>query len=99
MELSYSNQETDRIARPRSDGYMFNDGSSWLWFCGMARASLLALVLAGTVTFTTGCSSTGGGARAGLIAPVINAQPGVVPEDDGGYLPPRSPSFNDSTGS
>ena len=29
------------------------------------------------------------------MASVINAQPGTVPEDDGGYQTPRSPSFND----
>ena len=94
-----SNQETHRIVRPLSDGHMFNHGCSCLWFCGRARAASLAIVLAGTVGLTTGCSSTGGSAKAGLIASLINAQPGVVPEDDGGYLPPRSPSFNDSTGS
>ena len=50
-------------------------------------------------TDRTGRSSTGGGAKAGLMASVITAQPGTVPEDDGGYQTPRSPSFNDSTAS
>ena len=94
-----SNKETHRIAWPLSDEHMFNDGWSCLWFCGRAKAALLAIVLAGTVALTIGCWSTGGSAKAGLIASLINAQPGTAPEDDGGYQPPRSPSFNDSTGS
>jgi len=93
-----SNQETHRIARALSDGHMFNNGCLCLWFWSRARAAWLAIVLAGTVGITTGCSSTGGGAKAGLIASVINAQRGTVPEGDGGYQPPRSPGFNDSTG-
>jgi hypothetical protein len=62
----------------------------------MIRAALLAIVLAGTVVFTTGCSSTGGGAKARLIVP--DSQPGIVAEDDGGYEPARNPGFNDLTG-
>ena len=42
-------------------------------------------------------ASTRGGTKAGLIAPVMNAQPGIVAKEDGGYKPPRSPSFYDST--
>jgi hypothetical protein len=91
-----SNHEMDRIARLRSEGHTFNDGCSCLGFCGVARAALLAIVLAGTVVFTTGCSSTGGGANARFIAP--DAQPGIAAEDDAGYQPPRSPDFNDLTG-
>lgn len=53
----------------------------------------------GAVVLTTGCSSPGGGVKAGLIAPVINTQPGSVIENDGFYQPPRSPGFNDLTGS
>jgi hypothetical protein len=73
-----SNQEIDRIALPRSDGHMFNDLCSCPWSSDMGRATLLAIVLGGAVAFTTGCLSTGGGAKGGLIAPVTNSQPGIV---------------------
>jgi len=91
-----SDEVTGRTGRPRSDAYMVNDDCSCFWFWGMARAALVGIVLAGTVPFTTGYSSTGGSAKGGLIASVSKAQPDTVPEDDGGYQPPRSPSFNDS---
>ena len=42
-----------------------------------------------------GCASTGGGVRTGLIAPVTTAHQ----EGDGFYQPPRSPGYNDLTGS
>jgi len=91
-----SNHEMDRIARLRGEGHMFNDGFSCLGFCGVPRAALLAIVLGGTVVFTAGCSSRGGGATARLIVPDV--QPGIVAEDDGGYEPARSPAFTDLTG-
>jgi hypothetical protein len=91
-----SNDGMDKIAWLRSAGRMFNDGCCCRWFCGTARAALLAIVFAGTVVFATGCSSTGGGTDARFIA--SDARPGVVGEDDAGYQPPRSPSFNDLTG-
>jgi hypothetical protein len=90
-----SNQETDKIARLQSEGHMFNGGCSRRWFCGLSRAALLAIVFSGTVAFTTGCSSTGGGANASFIAP--SAQPGVT-ENEAGYQPPRSPNFSELTG-
>ena len=91
-----SNQKIDRIPRLRSDGHVSNGCCFYLWFCGMARAALLAIVFAGTVVFTTGCSSTEGGAKARLIVP--DAQPGIVAKDDGGYEPARSPAFSELTG-
>ena len=51
------------------------------------------------VLLATGCASTGGDVRTGLIAPVTTAHQGSVQEDDGFYQPPRSPGFNDLTGS
>ena len=59
---------------------------------------MLAIVLGGVVA-ASGCSSTDGSVRAGLIAPVIKAQAGTVSEDDSVYQPPRSPGFNDLIGS
>lgn len=94
-----SKQEIDRIARARSDGHIFNDRDSCPCFSDKGRAALLAIVFGGAVALTTGCSSPGGGVTAGLIAPVINTQSGSVIENDGFYQPPRSPGFNDLTGS
>jgi hypothetical protein len=78
---------------------MFNDRCSSLGFNDAGRAALLAIFLGGVVAVTSGCSSTEGSVRAGLIAPVIKTQAGTVPERDGFYRPPRSPGFNDLTGS
>jgi len=94
-----SNQRIDRIAGPRNGGNIFNDRCFFYLFSDRGRAALLAIVFGGVVAITTGCSSTEGSVRAGLIAPVIKTQTGTVPEDDGFYRPPRSPGFNDLTGS
>ena len=92
-----SNHEMDRIARLRSEGHMSSDGCYCRWFCGMARAAVLAIVFSATVVVTTGCSSTGGGANARFIA--ANPEPGVAAaEDETGYQPPRSPNFSELTG-
>ena len=94
-----SNQRIDRIAGPRNGEHMFNDRCSALGFNNVGRAALLAIVLDGVVAITAACSSTEGSVRAGLIAPVVKTQAGTVPEDEGFYRPPRSPDFNDLTGS
>ena len=77
---------------------MFNDRCSSLGLSDVGRAALLAIVLGGVVA-ASGCSSTEGSVRAGLIAPVIKTQAGTVSEDDSVYQPPRSPGFNGLTGS
>ena len=59
---------------------------------------LLALLFGLTVVLTTSCTSTGGGVKVGLIAPVINVSQASANEN-GGYQPPRSPGFNQLTGS
>lgn len=64
-------------------------------FAGIARAVFFGLA----VLVATGCSSTGGGIKAGLVVPVNSSHQGSVSEDDGFYQPPRSPGFNDLTGS
>ena len=93
-----SNQKIDRIAGPRNGGRIFNDRCSCLRFSDVGRAALLAIALGGVVA-ASGCSSTEGSVRAGLIAPVVKTQAGTVPEDEGFYRPPRSLGFNDLTGS
>ena len=93
-----SNQKIRRISSSRNDGHVFNDRCSWLWFSDVGRAALIAIVVGGAVALITGRSSTGEGANAGLIAPVV-AQPSIVPEDDSVYQPPRNPGSNDLTGS
>jgi hypothetical protein len=90
-----SNDGMDKIARLRSAARVFNDGCSCRWFC-VVRAALLAIVFAGTVAFTTGCSSTGGGANARFMAP--DAQAGIPGEDKTGFQPARSPNFSELTG-
>ena len=64
-------------------------------FTNFAEAAFFGLA----VLLATGCASTGGGVRTGLIAPAATAHQGSVQEDDGFYQPPRSPGFNDLTGS
>jgi hypothetical protein len=93
------NQHIERMARPRSSAKMLNDYCSGFFFNDMGRAALLAVAFGVAVVLATGCSSTGGGVKAELIAPVTNAPQDSVPEDDGFYHPPRSPGFNDLTGS
>jgi hypothetical protein len=61
-------------------------------FTNLAHAAFFGLA----VLLATGCASTGGGVRTGLIAPVTSAHQGSVQEDDGFYQPPRG---DDLTGS
>ena len=93
------NQDIDRIGRPQRDGHIVNNRCCFSGFSDGGRAALLAIVLGGVVAVTSGCSSTGEGVKAGLIAPVMKTQAGTVPEDGSFYQPPRSPGFNDLTGS
>ena len=60
---------------------------------------LLALLLGLMVALTTSCTSTGGGVKAGLIAPVLNVSQTSPNENDSFDQPPRSPGFNELTGS
>jgi len=64
-------------------------------FTNIAQGAFFGLA----VLLATGCASTGGGVRTGLIAPVTTAHHGSVQEGDGFYQPPRSPGYNDLTGS
>ena len=93
------NQHIEKTARPWSNAKMFNDRCSGLFFNDIGRAALLAVLFGLAIVLATGCSSTGGSVKAGLMAPVTSAYQGFVREDDGFYQPPRSPRFNDLTGS
>jgi hypothetical protein len=93
------NQHIDKMARPWSNAKMLNDRCSGLFFDDIGRAALLAVIFGLALVLATGCSSTGGGVKAGLISPVTSAHQGSVREDDGFYQPPRSPGFNDLSGS
>jgi hypothetical protein len=93
------NQHIDKMARPWSNAKMLNDRCSGLFFNDIGRAALLAVIFGLSVVLATGCSSTGGGVKAGLISPVKIAHHGLVRGDNGFYQPPRSPEFNDLTGS
>jgi hypothetical protein len=61
-------------------------------FTNIAQAAFFGLA----VLLATGCASTGGGVRTGLIAPVTTAHHGSVQEDNGFYHPLRG---DDLTGS
>ena len=60
-------------------------------FTNIAHAAFFGLA----VLLATGCASTGGGVKTGLIAPVTTAHQGSVQEGDGFYQPPRSPGFDE----
>ena len=64
-------------------------------FTDIAHAAFFGL----PILLVTGCAPTGGGVSTGLIAPVTTAHHGSVQEGDGFYQPPRSPGYNDLTGS
>ena len=69
-------------------------------FCDdIRRLALLAMAFSVVGLAATGCSSMGQGVRARLIVPVPSANEYSVGYDDGSYQPPRSPGFNDLTGS
>jgi hypothetical protein len=61
---------------------LFNDRCSGFFLDDIGRAGLLAVVFGVAVVLAIGCSSTGGGAKAGLITPVINSQWNAVPESN-----------------
>jgi hypothetical protein len=93
------NQHIDKMARPWSNTKMLNDRCSGLFFDDIGRAALLAVFFGLAIVLATGCSSTSGSVKAGLIVPVVSTQQGTVPENNGFYQPPRSPGFNDLAGS
>ena len=93
------NQQLDKMVSSWSNAKMLNDRCSGLFFNDIGRAALLALTLGLAIALATGCSSTGGAVKAGLIAPVVNTQQGAVLDSNGFYQPPRSHGFDDLTGS
>jgi hypothetical protein len=75
------NQHIEKMARPWSNAKMLNDRCSG-FFNDMGRVALLAVVFGVAIVLATGCSSAGGGVKAGLITPVINSQQAAVPENN-----------------
>jgi hypothetical protein len=63
-----SNQHIER-ALAWSNARMLNDRCSGFFFNDMGRAALLAVIFGVVVMLATGCSSTGGGVKAGLMEP------------------------------
>jgi hypothetical protein len=94
-----SNQHIEKMALLWSNARMLNDRCSGLFFNDMGRAALLAVIFGVVVMLATGCSSTGTGFSTRLVSPVLATQGNSDPQDDGWYQPPRSPGFNDLTGS
>jgi len=64
-----SNQHIEKMALPWSNARMLNDRCSGFFFNDTGRAALLAVIFGVVVMLATGCSSTGGGVKAGLIQP------------------------------
>ncbi len=94
-----SNQHIEKMALPWSNARMLNDRCSGFFFNDMGRAALLAVIFGVVVMLATGCSSTGAGFSTRLVNPVLATQGNSDSQDDGSYQPPRSPGFNDLTGS
>jgi hypothetical protein len=69
-----SNQHIER-ALAWSNARMLNDRCSGLFFNDMGRAALLAVIFGVVVMLATGCSSTGGGVKAGLMEPQEPQEP------------------------
>jgi hypothetical protein len=93
------NQHIETMVCPRSSAKVLKDRYPDYFFNGMRRGPLLAMVFGIIIVIATGCSSTGAVVKAGLIAPATNNQQGTDSQEDGWYHPPRSPGFNDLTGS
>jgi hypothetical protein len=78
---------------------MLSDRCSGLFFNDTGRTAFLLVIFGVAVMLATGCATTGSGISTRLVSPVRTAQDNSDPQDDGWYQPPRSPGFNDSTGS
>lgn len=85
-----------RMLRPFSNAKMFGDYCSGLFFNEIRQRALLLAIFALAIAVASGCTSTGGDVRAGLIAPVTGADRS---SNGSHYQAPRSPGFNDISGS
>jgi hypothetical protein len=94
-----SNQYIEKTALPWSNAKTLNDHCSGFFLNDKGRAALLAVIFGVVVMLATGCSSTGTRLSARLVSPVLATQGNSDSQDDGWYQPPRSPGFNDETGS
>jgi hypothetical protein len=94
-----SNQHIEKTALSWSNARTLNDRCSGFFFNDMGRAALLAVIFGVVVMLATGCSSTGTGVSTRLVSPVLATQDSSDSQDDGWYQPPRSPGFNELTGS
>ena len=94
-----SNQHGDKMESRWSDTVMPGDHCFDRYLADIGYPVLLALLFGLMVALTTGCTSTGGGVKAGLIAPVVNVSQTSANENNSFYQPPRSPGFNELTGS
>jgi len=94
-----SNQRGDEMESHRSDTEMPSDRCFDRFLADTGYPVLLAMLFGLMVALTTSCTSTGGGVKAGLIAPVVNVSQTSANENDDSYQPPRSRAFNELTGS
>src|ERR1700737_94128 len=93
------NQHIVKLVWPLSSGSLLTDHCSGAFLNHIVRTALLAVVLGVAVVLATGCSSMDTGFHARLISPSTPNQQTASSEDNGGYEPPRSPSFSDLFGS
>jgi len=93
------NQHRDEMESHRNNTTLPSDHWFDRFLADIGCPALLALLFGLMVALTTSCTSTGGGVKAGLIAPVMNVSQSSTDEDGGFYQPRRSPGFNELSGS
>ena len=94
-----SNQHRDEMESDWNNTIVPSDHCFDRFLTDLGYPVLFALLLGLMVALTTGCTSTGGGVKAGLVAPVGDVSHTSANESDSFYQPPRSPEFNELTGS
>jgi len=93
------NQHRDEMESHRNNTTLPSDHWFDRFLADIGCPALLALLFGLMVALTTSCTSTGGGVKAGLIAPVVTVSQTSANENDCFYQPPRGPGFNELTGS
>ena len=92
-------QDGDEMESRWSNAKMPSDHWFDRFLADIGFPALLALLFGLLVALTTSCTSTDGSVKAGLIAPVVNVSQTSADENSDFYQPPRSPGFNQLTGS
>ena len=80
-------QGRDKITLPWSKSKMSNDRCFGVFFSEIRRRALLGVIFGFAVVLANGCSSTGEGLKAGLMAPIAEDRP----------FDPAEPGFSPTT--